>query len=102
MNRRSAGPPSLPGLGREIVTEGVAVRDGIDWAEVGAGGRFEKIVSTLLSTLHPDSERIDGTGGDGGRDHQWRTGEHLELWQSSITSDGYQSPGRAKGTSPRA
>lgn len=34
--------------------------DGIDWAEVGAGGRFEKIVSTLLSMLHPDSERIDG------------------------------------------
>jgi hypothetical protein len=25
------------------------VKDGIDWAEVGAGGRFEKIVSTLLS-----------------------------------------------------
>jgi hypothetical protein len=58
------------------------VKDGIDWAEVGAGGRFEKIVSTLLSTLHPDSERIDGAGGDGGRDHQWRTDDRLELWQS--------------------
>jgi hypothetical protein len=70
------------GLGREIGAEGVAVKDGIDWAEVGAGGRFEKIVSTLLSTLHLDSERIDGAGGDGGRDHQWRTGDRLELWQS--------------------
>jgi hypothetical protein len=58
------------------------VRDGIDWTEVGAGGRFEKIVSTLLSTLHPDSERIDGAGGDGGRDHLWRTGGQLEVWQS--------------------
>lgn len=58
------------------------MRDGIDWAEVGAGGRFEKIVSTLLSTLHPESERIDGAGGDGGRDHQFRTDGHLEVWQS--------------------
>jgi hypothetical protein len=58
------------------------LRDGIDWAEVGAGGRFERIVSTLLSTLHPDSERIDGAGGDDGRDHQLRTGDRLDLWQS--------------------
>ena len=58
------------------------MRDGIDWAEVGAGGRFEKIVSTLLSTLHPDSERIDGAGGDGGRDHQLRSDDRLDVWQS--------------------
>jgi hypothetical protein len=58
------------------------VRDGIDWAKVGPGERFEKIISTLLSTLHPDSERIDGAGGDGGRDHQFRTNERLDLWQS--------------------
>jgi hypothetical protein len=58
------------------------VRDGIDWAKVGSGERFEKIISTLLSTLHPDSERIDGAGGDGGRDHQFRTNERLDLWQS--------------------
>jgi len=58
------------------------VKDGIDWAEVGAGGRFEKIVSVLLSTLHPDSERIDGAGGDGGRDHQLRVDGELHLWQS--------------------
>lgn len=58
------------------------MKDGIDWPEVGAGGRFEKIVSTLLSTLHPDSERIDGAGGDGGRDHQLRADGRLDLWQS--------------------
>lgn len=57
------------------------MRDGIDWVEVGSGGRFEKIVSVLLSTLHPESERIDGSGGDGGRDHQLRSDHRLDLWQ---------------------
>lgn len=58
------------------------MRDGIDWAEVGAGGRFEKIVGVLLSTLHPGSRRIDGAGGDGGRDHQFHIGGSLLIWQS--------------------
>ncbi len=58
------------------------MRSGIDWREVGAGGRFEQIVSVLLSTLHPGSRRIDGSGGDGGRDHQFEVDGRLELWQS--------------------
>ena len=32
--------------------------------------KFEDTVSVLLSRLHPDSQRIDGKGGDGGRDVQ--------------------------------
>ena len=32
--------------------------------------KFEDMVSVLLSRLHPDSQRIDGKGGDGGRDVQ--------------------------------
>ena len=31
---------------------------------------YEDIVSVLLSRLHPDAQRIDGKGGDGGRDVQ--------------------------------
>lgn len=58
------------------------MRDGIDWGEVGAGGRFEKIVGVLLSTLHPGSRRIDGAGGDGGRDHQFNIDGRLLIWQS--------------------
>lgn len=54
---------------------------GLDWDAVGSA-RFEQIVSVLLSTLHPDSERIDGSGGDGGRDHQLRSDGRLDLWQS--------------------
>jgi hypothetical protein len=56
--------------------------DGIDWVKVGSGGRFEKIVSLLLSTIHPNSRRIDGSGGDGGRDHQFYVDDRLECWQS--------------------
>lgn len=58
------------------------MKNSIDWAEVGSGGRFEDIVGVLLSTLHPESERIDGAGGDGGRDHQLRSVDRLDLWQS--------------------
>ena len=41
----------------------------IRWEEVGRQ-RYEDMISVLLSRLHPDAQRIDGTGGDGGRDVQ--------------------------------
>ena len=41
----------------------------IRWEDLGAQ-KFEKMVSVLLSRLYSDSQRIDGKGGDGGRDVQ--------------------------------
>ena len=41
----------------------------IRWEDLGAQ-KFEDMVSVLLSRLHPDTQRIDGKGGDGGRDVQ--------------------------------
>ena len=41
----------------------------IRWDDLGRQ-KFEDMVSVLLSRLHPDSQRIDGKGGDGGRDVQ--------------------------------
>jgi hypothetical protein len=76
---------------------GDLVRDGIDWVEVGSGGRFEKIVSVLLSTLHPDSRRIDGSGGDGGRDHQFAAPDRLDLWQSKYFLRRLSESGGRKG-----
>ena len=32
--------------------------------------KYEGMVSVLLSRLYPDAQRIDGKGGDGGRDVQ--------------------------------
>ena len=39
---------------------------------------YEDMVSVLLSRLHPDAQRIDGKGGDGGRDAE--TGDPL-VWR---------------------
>ena len=41
----------------------------IRWMEFEPQG-YEDMVAVLLSRLHPDSQRIDGKGGDGGRDVQ--------------------------------
>ena len=41
----------------------------IRWEELWER-KYEDTVSVLLSRLHPDSQRIDGKGGDGGRDVQ--------------------------------
>ena len=41
----------------------------IQWNDFEPQG-YEDMVSVLLSRLHPDARRIDGKGGDGGRDVQ--------------------------------
>ena len=41
----------------------------IQWNGLDPQG-YEDMVSVLLSRLHPDAQRIDGKGGDGGRDVQ--------------------------------
>ena len=41
----------------------------IRWDELGSQ-KYEDMVSVLLSRLHPDAQRIDGKGGDDGRDVQ--------------------------------
>ena len=48
----------------------------IDWATISAD-LYEDMVAVLLSHLHPESVRIDGSGGDGGRDVQIETPEGL-------------------------
>ncbi|MFN8521131.1 MAG: hypothetical protein U0667_17480 [Chloroflexota bacterium] len=41
----------------------------VRWADLSEK-QYEDMVSVLLSHLHPDATRIDGSGGDGGRDVQ--------------------------------
>ena len=41
----------------------------IRWDDLGHE-KYEDMVTVLLSRLHPDAQRIDGKGGDGGRDMQ--------------------------------
>ena len=41
----------------------------IRWEDLGRQ-KYEDMASVLLSRLYPNSQRIDGSGGDGGRDVQ--------------------------------
>ena len=41
--------------------------------------RYEDMVSVLLNRLHPEAQRIDGKGGDGGRDVQIVHGQHDQI-----------------------
>ena len=50
----------------------------IRWEELGPQ-RYEDIVSVLVSRLYPDAQRIDGKGGDGGRDLQIVRGQDNRL-----------------------
>ena len=50
----------------------------IRWNELEPTG-YEDMVSVLLSRLHPNARRIDGKGGDGGRDVQLVSGEDGEV-----------------------
>ena len=52
----------------------------VPWEDLGAQ-KFEEMVSVLLSRLHPNSQRIDGKGGDGGRDVQI-----VDVGEGSITN----------------
>ena len=50
----------------------------IRWDDLEPTG-YENMVSVLLSRLHPNARRIDGKGGDGGRDVQLVSGQDGEI-----------------------
>jgi hypothetical protein len=41
----------------------------IDWNELSSE-QCENLITALLTELYPDGRRIDGRGGDGGRDYE--------------------------------
>ena len=64
----------------------------VRWEEIDRD-TYEDMVSVLLSHLHPESQRIDGRGGDGGRDVQFGPPDELSIFQlKSFT--GRMTPGR--------
>lgn len=48
---------------------------------------YENMVSVLISNLYPTSQRIDGSGGDGGRDVQVRSPDRLDLFELKYFAD---------------
>ncbi|MDE0170913.1 MAG: hypothetical protein OXS29_15625 [bacterium] len=52
----------------------------VRWEDLDRG-TFEDMVATLISRRYPSAQRIDGSGGDGGRDLQMYTDEGLVVFQ---------------------
>lgn len=52
----------------------------VDWEHLSEQ-QYETIVSMLLNLLYPTSRRIDGSGGDGGRDVQYEDADGLHAFQ---------------------
>ena len=58
------------------------MRNRIDWSDPRLGsGVYEDMVSVLISRLHKETQRIDGSGGDGGRDVQLPLPSGLEIFE---------------------
>jgi hypothetical protein len=52
---------------------------GITWPDDPKA--FEKGIAVLLSRMHPNVQRIDGAGGDGGRDAQFSSSDGLHVFE---------------------
>lgn len=48
---------------------------------------IEKLIAVLLSLDNPDVQRIDGRGGDGGRDAQFRRDEGVDFYEIKFFAD---------------
>jgi len=53
----------------------------IPWSERSTKALYEDMVSVLIKRRHPDAVRIDGSGGDGGRDLQIHTDDGLVIFE---------------------
>jgi hypothetical protein len=54
---------------------------GFAWSDLGPDD-IEELLAALLVEMHPGATRVDGSGGDGGRDVIWETGPHgLEIFE---------------------
>lgn len=58
------------------------MKNRVDWTDERLGSSvYEDMVAVLLSRLHPEAQRIDGSGGDGGRDVQLPLPTGLEIFE---------------------
>lgn len=64
----------------QATTKREVARAAVQWESVPQTV-YDDLVSVLLGTLHPEAERIDDRGGDGGRDVQIREDEKLTIFE---------------------
>lgn len=65
----------------------------VRWDELSPA-LFEEMCAVLISRLHPKALRIDGTGGDGGRDVQISTARGPEIYEMKSFTGRLTSPRR--------
>ncbi|MFI0764571.1 hypothetical protein ACH4TQ_06540 [Streptomyces sp. NPDC021218] len=58
----------------------MAVPNAVRWADIDPA-KIENIISVLISRIHPEAQRIDGSGGDGGRDVQVPLADGLVIYE---------------------
>lgn len=66
----------------------------VRWDEPKVRARYEPLVSVLISWLYPDAQRIDGSGGDGGRDVLVPTDDGLLIFELKSFTGRISSGGR--------
>jgi hypothetical protein len=64
----------------------ITVSNAIRWADIDPA-KIEDIISVLISRLHPETQRIDGSGGDGGRDVQIPLSSGLIIYEVKSFTD---------------
>ncbi len=68
-------------------------RNRVTWSEIDPA-TYEDLTTTLVSILHPQTIRVDGSGGDGGRDCYWETPGGTEVWEMKSHSGRLGAPQR--------
>ncbi|WP_143661064.1 hypothetical protein [Streptomyces sp. M41(2017)] len=58
----------------------MAVPNAIRWVDIDPA-KIEDVIAVLISRLHPETQRIDGSGGDGGRDVQLPLDSGLVIYE---------------------
>lgn len=66
----------------------------IRWDDPATRAQYEDMVSVLIKRIHRDAERIDGSGGDGGRDVQVPTDDGLVIYELKSFTGRLRTGGR--------
>lgn len=53
----------------------------VSWEDKQTQARYEEMISTLIKRVHPSAQRIDGSGGDGGRDLQVHEPDGITIYE---------------------
>lgn len=68
----------------------------IPWSEPETKAVYERMVSVLIKRVYPTADRVDGSGGDGGRDVQVHTDEGLAIFELKSFTGRLSTGGRKK------